>query len=627
MPLGVNELSNIAGVTALSVSALRGCFNGFILLYNASCAGCDLSTIRVMIQCEQHKLEIWTDEVGLVEHPPTLHVNSNDTAQIAPILNQLELLLTDRSEMKSAYGLDIEVTSQAQHSSPLEAPDPSIASPWIQQFSSNASKYLQEGQTQWRKLRWVSVDEGRVHKLLDRVRYFVGELQHYLDRARRARQQNLVEIMYRTVVSNSTNQQYLSIASEKQDPIGLGSAINAAARLRQKGLILGLLEGSSFDGIEMGSLPLSRQPPDSTTRAYPRLNSGSLTSMRLSKRNLRLAAPLSQRVLRQLAYYDSKLVLLEWRIVEGDTYQTAKSRVNKISHFLHELLDPSFHSLQCIGFLEDPGMRRYGFVLDMPSALRSIQHMQKALGRDEARSLPFSIISLRNLFDTTACPSLNVRMRIAITILETILQLHTSGWLHKALRSDNVVMFQPVASKPHDLSQAQMLLIGYTYARLDDPAESTEPSPLQVDAELYRHPLSLGTARTRYCMCFDVFSIGCMLLELGLWASLSSTLVSEEASNTSTGRKEPQVRAVDLMCAKQQFVSGITRIDAAREDLAGSVMKRVEAAAGEAYASVVMSCLRAAHDAADVLGRGEKDYVLKLENESLVRLRWIAENI
>lgn len=633
MSLGVGQLANIAGVTALSIDALQGCFNGFALLYKASSsAGRDLSTIRVMIQLEQHKLDSWAVAVGLFDEQPTLHVSSNDAAQIPPILRQLELLLTDVRRFKSTYNLDVAVTAEQQPSGGPETLDVNAAPPWQDRFGSSAAKVLLEGQTMWRKLKWVSVDEERVRKLLEQVRYFLGELRDYLDRAKRLGLENRVEIMYRIHLSNSTNQHYLSFASEDRDPTALGPCLNAAARLRQKGLMLGILEGTSAgDSIELPSRGPT-QSANSVARTQ-RSISGALTSMKLSKRNLRVES-LSRDVLRQLAYYKDKLVMLEWRLAETTAYEGSRSRVNKISHLLHELTDPSFHSLQCIGFLEDPDMRRYGFVHDISLPTLSAVDVRNSSQDCDTTSFPVSIVALRDLFDTMACPSLNVRLQIAIIILESVMQLHTSGWLHKGLRSGNIVVLRSSTSPsgdPLNLHRPQMYLTGYTHARSDDPAESTEPSPAQIDAELYRHPHSLGPSRTRYRMCFDLFSVGCILLELALWSSLAKTLaqsaIPELGRSVENSQLESQVLAAHLLSAKRKFISGIDAVEQENGAFARGIVKRVEAAAGEAYARIVMEYLRAAESESVNFAYGEKDFVLELENSSLLQFRHLVEII
>ena len=112
------------------------------------------------------------------------------------------------------------------------------------------------------------------------------------------------------------------------------------------------------------------------------------------------------------------------------------------------------------------------------------------------------------------------------------MNLHTSGWLHKELRSDNIIFIQKadvVRDNNVDLSTYSMYVAGYVYARGDDPGEMTEPLKSEVEADLYRHPLSLGRSRLSFRKSFDIFSVGCTLLEIGLWSSLRQILERHSA--------------------------------------------------------------------------------------------------
>lgn len=113
--------------------------------------------------------------------------------------------------------------------------------------------------------------------------------------------------------------------------------------------------------------------------------------------------------------------------------------------------------------------------------------------------------------------------------IETILQLHTAGWLHKEIRSQNLLFVHSGTDVPSPSlgslpRSSQCYVAGYVYARPDDPQEMTEPMASQLQADLYRHPQYLNSSRATYRKSFDIFSVGCVLLELGLWSSLADVL-------------------------------------------------------------------------------------------------------
>jgi len=144
-------------------------------------------------------------------------------------------------------------------------------------------------------------------------------------------------------------------------------------------------------------------------------------------------------------------------------------------------------------------------------------------------------ITLRALLDSgpTKVPKLGQRYALALSLGRSVMQLHASGWLHKGLHSSKVLFFsssqqnQPVALDTIDISQPWLL--GFEYARPDAEAEATESLiSYSPEHDLYRHPASIkavGAANPvtdRYRREFDVYALGCMLIEIGLWTPIKT---------------------------------------------------------------------------------------------------------
>ena len=188
-----------------------------------------------------------------------------------------------------------------------------------------------------------------------------------------------------------------------------------------------------------------------------------------------------------------------------------KYRIAKVAALLAEMKDPAFHSLSCLGYLKANRSGRYAYLFEFPFAVASK-------------------VSMRSLQDFLACqtqrPSLNRRIAIAINLAETVLQLHTSGWLHKCIRPENVLFFKSGLDEwesSDDFPPAY--LGGYEYARADNPLEVTEAPSAQRHSQPYRHPLSIGQGRFSFSKSFDLYSLGCVLLELGFWTPLQVLLL------------------------------------------------------------------------------------------------------
>ena len=74
-----------------------------------------------------------------------------------------------------------------------------------------------------------------------------------------------------------------------------------------------------------------------------------------------------------------------------------------------------------------------------------------------------------------------------------------------------------------------MYAAGYVHAPADDPGEVIKSLKSELEADLYRHPLSMGRSRLSFRKSFDIFSVGCMLLDIELWSSLRQILERHSA--------------------------------------------------------------------------------------------------
>ena len=114
---------------------------------------------------------------------------------------------------------------------------------------------------------------------------------------------------------------------------------------------------------------------------------------------------------------------------------------------------------------------------------------------------------------------LGKKFACAKILCRAVLYLHLAGWLHKGLRSDNVVF---CAAEEADCDLAQPYLCGFEYSRQAAVPQDTAPVDDDVHNNLYRHPDVQGvpTFRIEYQRMHDVYALGMILLELGSSRSL-----------------------------------------------------------------------------------------------------------
>ena len=544
MPFGADD---IIGAVALSLTCLHGCVKGLTILSKAIHYDRDVSNVRLQIELEQHLLFTWAEAAGLTQEPPTLLMSANDAAFVPKILGQLEDLLSDLNQLEKRHGLNLKSISENFETLDDENSTLSKLGPRPQECVRRANEAIfYKRKSPWKKLRWVTLDEKKVGKLLQEVKGYTARLEKFLEQPRRAKRAEDLDGVLRDAVINVNDYQKLDIIGRKFEQASSKFAIAAAVRLKQTRLKLGLFDSP----LLTTSASLRRGPAEATSgqgpNVYHSLNSQSSSnpssSMRLSMRRLTMSRVARAHGLRTLTHYDNRAVLLEWKSGLGPDLAVVEKRVNQAAAFLHKL-EPSFHSLPCRGYVKDHDASRYGYIFDLPENVQPTSlPAQPSQGQPSLAPLP-NLRSLRKLFDhSLTAPSLNERLSISVTLLETLLNLHTSGWLHKELRSDNIIFISMADSGGDDnidLSPHSTFVAGYVYARADDPGEMTEPLESELEADLYRHPLSLGNSRLSFRKSFDIFSVGCTLLEIGLWSSLRQILERHSARQLPSG---PQVQ-------------------------------------------------------------------------------------
>ena len=574
---GVGEIASVASFISLSFQLFDGCIKGFVLLSAAQELGSRGDVLACQLAWEHYCLQKWARTAGLFNDPPELNVSN--PALVQNTLGNLEQLLTNAKKLKEDYGLDIALTEEEIR----EVHTPNRLFGYFldkikPQFINDTAKVYARRNNAWKKMKWGAVDSERLRLLLKDIRYFNRQLfnvLHPLDQQSNLKDGNTV---LRSIVAQSPDKAFLDTMS---GPLNLADdAVAAAARLRHKGLLLELIDSSSY-GTSSASPYIQ-----STTRMSATHHKGS--SLKETK-DLQRSPDLlslghaSADLSREIAQYDGRPVIVEWKEVASDAESKLKHRITKIAAFLKEMRSPTFHSLTCLGFLKVPKSGRYAYLFSPPSAL----------------SGAFSMWSLKELLCLASqCPSLNNRLGIALALAETVLQLHTAGWLHKGIRADNILVFKPGTepwSSTDDLSPAY--LGGYEYARADNPLESTEAPSSQLYLELYRHPRSLGQGRASFNKRFDLYSLGCVLVEMAFWLPLHTILLqrlrsrSEEndalslmlpSSATLAPKDDAEYYAV--IQEKQAFLE---------ERGSGSIRAGLEFRMGNVYSELVMNCLNA----------------------------------
>ncbi|KAL8691642.1 MAG: hypothetical protein Q9218_003177 [Villophora microphyllina] len=178
--------------------------------------------------------------------------------------------------------------------------------------------------------------------------------------------------------------------------------------------------------------------------------------------------------------------------------------------------------LKSPGYCHDSSTRRFGLIYELPSsktwAVSSAGHAR--------------VLSLRELLNRVPHCPLNHKLRFCCNIAQAMLYVHLVGWVHKSIRPDNILVFEDEAiaakeaegadsqyqrSFPYHLSSPY--LAGFEYAR-SVKALSDRTSDAEWRVNIYRHPKRQHLVQNEeYTMAHDIYSLGVVFLELGLWGS------------------------------------------------------------------------------------------------------------
>ncbi|CBX96056.1 hypothetical protein LEMA_P032080.1 [Plenodomus lingam JN3] len=184
-------------------------------------------------------------------------------------------------------------------------------------------------------------------------------------------------------------------------------------------------------------------------------------------------------------------------------------------------------TLKCLGYFEDPKQPRFGLVFKLPESVYSGPiDSQKSL--DEVR--PVTLLSVLQTGSTSlhnansATPPLEDRFRLAYTLAVTFSKLHGENFVHRDVNSSNILVFRNTKRQSANSRALQYNLRSPIICSFDLFSDyDIEPSTNTSTFNIYRHPDDPRLANGQnqpYDPHFDMYSLGLILLEVGLWQPL-----------------------------------------------------------------------------------------------------------
>ncbi|KAF4511873.1 hypothetical protein G6O67_001077 [Ophiocordyceps sinensis] len=492
----------VVGTVSLSLQLLGGCIKGFVLLSTAGRLGKDASSIMCMLNMQEMQLTNWAREAGLLTGNGTLDSRLNPRA-VEVTLQTLQALLLDTETLKTRYGLALVPQSggQGQTAAQLQAAALSDLDMVMTAVSDDTRRQvlqrakLAQGQNLFKRLWWAAVDKDNIEKLVSDVRFLVRGLCHMLEPQRHQDVLDSTAAITSSLVSINHSFRQLTLVSEtlnalRGDVLALPDAVlkGLAASAEIKALRTGL--GDDDQDQQEPS------PPDAPPRQHLL---GKLEP--LSRSKLTNFQPLKRAEGMGLADYAGQRVFVEHKAIDPLMRSKLMPRAENLAALLNLPKSETFRSLSCRGVIEESDRATFVFhhpTPDRPEAPRSLLHLFSAKDGIEA-------------------PSLTVRLQLAVIIAKTLQSFHRAGWLHKSLRSENILFF---ANMPSRHVIADPVLAGFAFARMGSPTEISEQPSAEPKHDIYRHPQALGEPTASFRPEMDAYSLGVVLLEIAEWRAL-----------------------------------------------------------------------------------------------------------
>lgn len=205
--------------------------------------------------------------------------------------------------------------------------------------------------------------------------------------------------------------------------------------------------------------------------------------------------------------------------------------------------------LDCLGSFHDPERQRFALVYALPC--------------NNSRPIRLNKL-MRHGNSHLVYPELGEKLALAKALVACIQSFHGSGWIHKGLCSMNVLFLLDDAVDWKDIRFGEPFIVGFDHSRKDGKGHYTQGPILLSGSQEYLHPeyrAGLKEAKKSY----DYYSMGVVLLEIGLWMSISNIY------------NQPRYRKYSPEALREEYINVCNR------DL-GKTM-------GSIYQSVTSTCL------------------------------------
>ncbi|KAG7449897.1 uncharacterized protein BT62DRAFT_928651 [Guyanagaster necrorhizus] len=206
---------------------------------------------------------------------------------------------------------------------------------------------------------------------------------------------------------------------------------------------------------------------------------------------------------RFIAIFNSRPAYVESHYIEHDGKEEVQKRsLAQMAAVFHSPEITLMHLLSCVGLAEDYDFDRCFLVYELPPTFT--MH-------------PYNP-TLAYILDNQTRISLDDRFRIAVELATAVFEIHAAGWVHKCIRSDNILIDVDDQQGPKvDAKVGAAYLVGFEAARPQIAGSDRCPEMDPIKRK-YHHPERQGGRDTlvqKFDIRHDMYSLGAVLIELG----------------------------------------------------------------------------------------------------------------
>lgn len=284
---------------------------------------------------------------------------------------------------------------------------------------------------------------------------------------------------------------------------------------------------------------------------------------------------------RAVATFQRETVLVDWRCCRDDTWRKEnpiafRQRTENLTRILNsDLGSLNLSVLHCVGYI-DRNTTVTGYAFRLPPEANS---KQKPLTLHHL---------LTNVTKPSDIPDLGERFEVAKALVSTVFEFHNMGWMHKNVQSKNI-LFWPKPGTQDEPNLSKPYLVGFDISRPNQPGEVSEKPFSNNEDDLYRHPDYKGSKPNSFQPPFDIYSLGIVLFEIGLWAAISR----QNGSQVRRGARPPLKSHVSY--TDPAFIENVMK---------GPVMD-LKQYMGVRYRDAVITCLNGTFDKIWEQSKGE----------------------